>query len=82
MNRAVSVPQSHQPGAMEQVSYLTSLERTQPTMSQMPSTAQPRMEVRFNFNLLSTFGLLDCRICVGVIVTSYYYKYNLTIFLP
>ncbi|CAD1471179.1 unnamed protein product [Heterotrigona itama] len=44
MNRAVSVPQSHQPGAMEQVSYLTSLERTQPTMSQMPSTAQPRME--------------------------------------
>lgn len=45
MNRAVSVPQSHQPGAMEQVSYLTSLERTQPTMSQMPPTAQPRMEV-------------------------------------
>ncbi|KYQ53379.1 Tuftelin-interacting protein 11 [Trachymyrmex zeteki] len=31
MNRAVSGPQTHQPGAMEQVSYLTSLERTQPT---------------------------------------------------
>ncbi|XP_076299208.1 septin interacting protein 1 [Lasioglossum baleicum] len=44
MNRAVSGPQSHQPGAMEQVSYLTSLERTQPTMSQMPANAQPRME--------------------------------------
>lgn len=48
MNRAVNGPQSHQPGAMEQVSYLTSLERTQPTMSQMPPTAQPRMEVRFS----------------------------------
>ncbi|XP_076181741.1 septin interacting protein 1 isoform X2 [Ptiloglossa arizonensis] len=44
MNRAVTGPQSHQPGAMEQVSYLTSLERTQPTISQMPPTAQPRME--------------------------------------
>ncbi|XP_012225804.1 tuftelin-interacting protein 11 [Linepithema humile] len=42
MNRAGS--QSHQPGAMEQVSYLTSLERTQPTMSQMAPIAQPRME--------------------------------------
>lgn len=44
MNRAVSAPQSHQPGALEQVSYLTSLERTQSTMSQMPPIAQPRME--------------------------------------
>ena len=78
MNRAVSVPQSHQPGAMEQVSYLTSLERTQPTMSQMPSTAQPRMEVRFN--LLSIFVSLDCRIYVGVSLTSYYYKYNLALY--
>ncbi|XP_063992743.1 tuftelin-interacting protein 11 [Diachasmimorpha longicaudata] len=44
MNRAVSTPQGHQPGAMEQVSYLTSLERTQPTMTQIPATAQPRIE--------------------------------------
>lgn len=46
MNRAVSGPQNHQPGALEQVSYLTSLERTQPTMSQMAPIAQPRMEVQ------------------------------------
>ncbi|KYQ55054.1 Tuftelin-interacting protein 11 [Trachymyrmex zeteki] len=44
MNRAVSGPQTHQPGAMEQVSYLTSLERTQPTISQVAPIAQPRME--------------------------------------
>ncbi|EZA47999.1 hypothetical protein DMN91_011683 [Ooceraea biroi] len=44
LNRAVSGPQNHQPGALEQVSYLTSLERTQPTMSQMPPIAQPRIE--------------------------------------
>ncbi|KAK2579187.1 hypothetical protein KPH14_002709 [Odynerus spinipes] len=45
LNRAVAAPQSHQPGAMEQVSYLTNLERSQPTiMSQMPSVVQPRME--------------------------------------
>ncbi|KAL0110405.1 hypothetical protein PUN28_013796 [Cardiocondyla obscurior] len=44
MNRAVSGPQNHQPGALEQVSYLTSLERTQPTISQMAPIAQPRME--------------------------------------
>ncbi|KAG7204874.1 hypothetical protein KM043_005274 [Ampulex compressa] len=43
MNRAVTGPQNHPPGALEQVSYLTSLERT-PAMSQMPSIAQPRME--------------------------------------
>ncbi|XP_036146927.1 tuftelin-interacting protein 11 [Monomorium pharaonis] len=41
MNRAVNGPQNHQPGALEQVSYLTSLERTQPTMTPI---AQPRME--------------------------------------
>lgn len=46
MNRAVSGPQNHQPGAIEQVSYLTSLERTQPMMSQMTPIAQPRMEVQ------------------------------------
>jgi hypothetical protein len=46
MNRAVNGPQTHQPGALEQVSYLTSLERTQPAMSQMAPNAQPRMEVR------------------------------------
>lgn len=46
MNRAVSGPQNHQPGSVEQVSYLTSLERTQPTMSQMAPIAQPRIEVR------------------------------------
>jgi len=45
MNRAVSGPQTHQPGAIEQVSYLTSLERTQPTISQVAPIAQPRMEV-------------------------------------
>jgi len=45
MNRAVSGPQNHQPGALEQVSYLTSLERTQPTISQIAPIAQPRMEV-------------------------------------
>ncbi|XP_039305230.1 tuftelin-interacting protein 11 [Solenopsis invicta] len=44
MNRAVNGPQTHQPGALEQVSYLTSLERTQPAMSQMAPNAQPRME--------------------------------------
>ncbi|XP_011299706.1 tuftelin-interacting protein 11 [Fopius arisanus] len=44
MNRAVSTPQGHQPGAMEQVSYLTSLERIQPTMTQIPAAAQPRIE--------------------------------------
>lgn len=46
MTRAVSGPQNHQPGALEQVSYLTSLERTQPTISQMPPIVQPRMEVQ------------------------------------
>lgn len=46
MNRAVSESQNHLPGAMEHVSYLTSLERTQPTMSQMTSIAQPRIEVQ------------------------------------
>ncbi|XP_071871331.1 tuftelin-interacting protein 11-like isoform X1 [Bombus fervidus] len=44
MHRAASVTQSQQPGAIEQVFYLTRLERSQPTMSQMLSTAQPRME--------------------------------------
>ncbi|KMQ91009.1 tuftelin-interacting protein 11-like protein [Lasius niger] len=44
MNRAVSGSQNHQPGALEHVSYLTSLERNQPTMSQMASIALPRME--------------------------------------
>lgn len=46
MNRAVATPQSHQPGAMEQVSYLTNLERTQSAVPQPVPTAQPRMEVR------------------------------------
>lgn len=45
MNRAVATPQNHQPGALEQVSYLTSLERNQPTISQMAPTSQPRMQV-------------------------------------
>lgn len=45
MNRAVTGPQNHPPGAVEQVSYLTSLERSQPTMSQMAPIAQPRIEV-------------------------------------
>ncbi|XP_014476895.1 PREDICTED: tuftelin-interacting protein 11-like [Dinoponera quadriceps] len=44
MNRAVTEPQSHQPDAVEQVSYLTSLERTQPTMSQMVPIVQPLIE--------------------------------------
>ncbi|XP_012287258.1 tuftelin-interacting protein 11 [Orussus abietinus] len=43
MNRAVAMPQGHQPGAMEQVSYLTSLERSQTPLSQV-SMSQPRME--------------------------------------
>lgn len=43
MNRAVSVPQGLQPGAVEQVSYLTSLERSQP-VQQIPSNIQPRVE--------------------------------------
>ncbi|XP_057340209.1 tuftelin-interacting protein 11-like [Microplitis mediator] len=43
MNRAVSTPQGLQPGAVEQVSYLTSLERTQP-VPQIPASAQPRIE--------------------------------------
>ncbi|KAF7404601.1 hypothetical protein HZH66_003507 [Vespula vulgaris] len=45
LNRAVAAPPSHQPGAMDQVSYLNNLERNQPTiMSQMSSVVQPRME--------------------------------------
>ncbi|KAK0075500.1 hypothetical protein PV325_006813 [Microctonus aethiopoides] len=44
MNRAVSTPQSHQPGAMEQVSYLTTLERSQPLSQQIPTASQPRIE--------------------------------------
>ncbi|KAJ8667917.1 hypothetical protein QAD02_009580 [Eretmocerus hayati] len=45
MNRAVSVPTGLQPGSVEQVSYLTSLERA--SMSQPPAVtqiSQPRME--------------------------------------
>lgn len=49
MNRAVSVTDGLQPGAMEQVSYLTSLERSQPPISQMPSNVQPRVEVNIYF---------------------------------
>ncbi|XP_014216658.1 tuftelin-interacting protein 11 [Copidosoma floridanum] len=42
MNRAVSIPQGGlQPGSVEQVSYLTTLERSQTQMAQM---SQPRME--------------------------------------
>ncbi|XP_034937559.1 tuftelin-interacting protein 11 [Chelonus insularis] len=41
MNHTAIASQGHQPGAMEQVSYLTSLERTQ---SQIPVTPQPRIE--------------------------------------
>ncbi|XP_046748597.1 septin-interacting protein 1 [Diprion similis] len=44
MNRAVAAPQGHQPGAMEQVSYLTNLERTQATLPPSAPVAQPRME--------------------------------------
>ncbi|KAL2729259.1 tuftelin-interacting protein 11 isoform X2 [Vespula squamosa] len=45
LNRAVAAPPSHQPGTMDQVSYLNNLERSQPTiMSQMSSVVQPRME--------------------------------------
>ncbi|KYN19751.1 Septin-interacting protein 1 [Trachymyrmex cornetzi] len=44
MNRAVSGPETYQPGAIEQVSYLTSLERTQSTISQVAPIAQPRIE--------------------------------------
>ncbi|XP_029660083.1 tuftelin-interacting protein 11 isoform X2 [Formica exsecta] len=44
IERAASASQNHQPGVLEHISYLTSLERTQPTMSSMPSIAQPRME--------------------------------------
>lgn len=47
MNRAVSVPQGLQPGAVEQVSYLTILERSQP-VQQIPSNIQPRVEVCIN----------------------------------
>lgn len=53
MNRAVATPQAHQPGAIEQVSYLTSLERTQPTMSQIPATAQPRIEVIYIYTYIN-----------------------------
>lgn len=45
MNRAVTGPPSHQPGTVEQVSYLSGLERTQPTMSQAVPIVQPRIEV-------------------------------------
>lgn len=59
MNRAVSTPQGHQPGAMEQVSYLTSLERTQPTMTQIPATAQPRIEVKTLLKIQITLSIID-----------------------
>ncbi|OXU25035.1 hypothetical protein TSAR_000542 [Trichomalopsis sarcophagae] len=41
MNRAVTVSQGLQPGSVEQVSYLMTLERSQP---QMPQISQPRIE--------------------------------------
>ncbi|XP_070168890.1 septin interacting protein 1 [Polyergus mexicanus] len=44
IERAANTSQNHQPGVLEHISYLTNLERTQPTMSSMPSIAQPRME--------------------------------------
>ncbi|XP_011501452.1 PREDICTED: tuftelin-interacting protein 11 [Ceratosolen solmsi marchali] len=44
MNRAVSIPQGLQPGSVEQVSYLTSLERNQSQISQISQISQPRME--------------------------------------
>ena len=44
MNRAVSVPQGLAPGSVEQVSYLTSLERLS-AQSQVPAMSQPRLEV-------------------------------------
>lgn len=47
MNRAVTNSQGLQPGSVEQVSYLTTLERSQP---QMPQISQPRMEVRQKFS--------------------------------
>lgn len=47
MNRAVTVSQGLQPGSVEQVSYLMTLERSQP---QMPQISQPRMEVRRKSN--------------------------------
>lgn len=53
LNRAVAAPPSHQPGAMDQVSYLNNLERNQPTiMSQMSSVVQPRMEVEIIFSTI------------------------------
>lgn len=54
MNRAVSTPHGLQPGAAEQVSYLTSLERLQP-IPQIPATAQPRIEVNIYFNSIFDF---------------------------
>lgn len=63
MNRAVAAPQGHQPGAVEQVSYLTNLERTQPTPQPNAPAAQPRMEVRIGRILIDRLiltGLLFC----------------------
>jgi tuftelin-interacting protein 11 len=45
MNRAVSIPQGLQPGSVEQVSYLTTLERSQSQIPQISQISQPRMEV-------------------------------------
>lgn len=57
MNRAVSVSQGLQPGSVEQVSYLTNLERTQAQMAKVPQFSQPRLEVS---NLLNYFQLKQC----------------------
>ncbi|XP_050457784.1 tuftelin-interacting protein 11 isoform X1 [Cataglyphis hispanica] len=44
IERTASASQNHQPGVLEHISYLASLERTQSTIPPMPSVAQPRME--------------------------------------
>lgn len=53
MNRAVNNSDMLQPGSIEQVSYLTTLER-QPQVAAMP---QPRMEVIDSFSLITFFSL-------------------------
>lgn len=58
MNRVVE-HQGHQPGAMEKVSYLMSLERTQPTMTQIPAMAQPHIDVNIINNILSFFLFMN-----------------------
>ena len=45
MHKAVAITQGLQPGSVEQVSYLTTLERSQPPMTNMTQMSQPRMEV-------------------------------------